>query len=171
MKSSPSTRKGRQSSGVPGTFLHRSGPAEDEFTIPGFDQDAITFRELESRLGRIGAIEVIRTLRDLGVLEMSVRKQPEEEAQSPPEPNSKELADFLTDDETEEFDSDPDHSSGEEPLTEEPHPMVDEGGSADELGESSERPRRAMRAVITPAETTLVPGVLSDIRSRFRDID
>jgi hypothetical protein len=122
-------------------------------------------------LGRIGAIEVIRTLRDLGVLEMSVRKRPEEVAQSPPEPDSRELADFLTDDEPEETEVESDRSTGEEQLTEEPHMTDDEGESVEEVADSSERPRREMRAVITPAETTLVPGVLSDIRSRFRDID
>lgn len=31
--------------------------------------------------------------------------------------------------------------------------------------------RREMRALISPADTTLVPGVLSDIRQRFRGVD
>jgi hypothetical protein len=135
---------------------------------------SITFRELESRLGRIGAIEVIRTLRDLGVLEMSVRKTPTGEEPAAPEPDARQFADFLSDDgapEPAEAEGEP--GSAEEGLVgEEPSPGDDEKLTAgEEDGDVYVRPRREMRAVITPAETTLVPGVLSDIRTRFRDSD
>jgi hypothetical protein len=130
---------------------------------------SITFRDLESRLGRIGAIEVIRTLRDLGVLEMSVRRQPEEEDRSKhPEPDPVRLDEFLAADEAEEEVE----AAGEvieAQVDDRPDPEPTEPEEAEPAEAPPPKRVREMRSVITPAETTLVPGVLSDIRSRFRE--
>lgn len=160
---------------------------------------AVTFTELEIRLGRIGAIEVVRALRELGVLQMSAADEPSPIAVSGSELGGDGTA-VEMDDDTESFDAEVELSRGEgdepvgesrpvvpgdEPAGDDPYGMwsaepgseagFGDSGEADEAiepeddEEDGEPPRRRqMRSVITPAETTLVPGVLSDIRTRFR---
>ncbi len=54
---------------------------------------------------------------------------------------------------------------------EEPGPAPEPAGDRPAAAEDDGARRREMRAVISPADTTLVPGVLSDIRQRFRAAD
>ncbi len=136
----------------------------------------LTFTELEIRLGRIGAIEVIRTLRELGVLEMSSGDKAgiwpsdvawEEEPVDADTPDDSDAPPALGGD---------DQSAPSPTASDEAEPPASDGSEdkataahdADEEEPVRHERRREMRSVITPAETTLVPGVLSDIRTRFR---
>jgi hypothetical protein len=134
----------------------------------------MTFTELEIRLGRIGAIEVVRTLREMGVLEMAAGAPP---AECPPaDPATAEFDEGEFDRPfAEPIDESLWHEAirEEEPLPDPPAAPPDTDSDREPVVHGSveeyryER-RREMRSVITPAETTLVPGVLSDIRTRFR---
>jgi hypothetical protein len=135
----------------------------------------LTFTELEIRLGRIGAIEVIRTLRELGVLEMAGHGQPglwpsDPNEMHPPEDSPDGSGDGPPAPGEESGHRHADQATSETGIEDAATGETDDG-PPDGDGEPEPMPRerrREMRSVITPAETTLVPGVLSDIRTRFR---
>lgn len=106
---------------------------------------AFTFPDLENRVGRARAVAAVMALRRLGVLEAAFGPAPEQRAVTPvtrvPPTEALPLA------------------AGAETVAPPQEPA------------SPPERRKEMKALITPAETTLVPGVLSDIRMRFRPAD
>lgn len=140
---------------------------------------SFTFDDLEARIGRSGAVAFIGAFERLGILERrgpAVRELPIEAPAAPPvESESRERVgqDPVRDEEPVPHpwtvpDWEPD--AVEEPATIEvvvDEPVAEPAGvGADQTGR-----RREMRSVISPADTTLVPGVLSDIRQRFRTVE
>lgn len=122
-----------------------------------------TFATLEERIGRSRAVAFLASLERIGLVEARTPVVPLIAAEE-----------HAAEDEAEEDSAaagGPGGGSWTVPDWEETTAdleVVVADGPSDEPGAGR---RREMRAVISPADTTLVPGVLSDIRQRFRGVD
>lgn len=164
--------------------LRLTPQVEDPVTLPPEDWDllariagAFTLDALEASLGRARAVSFIAALRRLGLIDpaevdpseldaLSQRTAPEpapaEAAASEPareEPAAEQPASWWMQ---------PEEAEEEKPSAE----VIELEALDPEEGEpTTEEKRRQMRALITPPDTTLVPGVLDDLRTRFRNIE
>ncbi len=138
-----------------------------------------TFPDLEERIGRSRAVAFLGSLDRLGVVE--IRQAPAvvplrpnvDEASAPevpsfPEPRPVESA-APSPWTVPDWDGEEVASAGLQVVIEDSRSDSSVNGTPSEEGQSTRR--REMRSVISPADTTLVPGVLSDIRQRFRPVD
>jgi hypothetical protein len=127
--------------------LHEPVPVgPGEWSVLAEVMGTFTFGDLERRVGRARAVAAVMALRRLGVLEAAFDPVSELRSVAP------------------------------SAVAEEPAEALPQAAGAETPGQPEGPPapverRKEMKALITPAETTLVPGVLSDIRMRFRAPD
>lgn len=181
------TEEGLRSSGlldadglglVPRVSEHTSVHPED-WAVLAEIISTFTFPDLEERIGRSRAVAFLGSLDRLGVVE--IREAPAvvpfrpavDEASAsevPSSPETRPVESVAPSPWTvPDWDREEVASAALEVVIED---SGSEGGVTDSPSEDGlSTRRREMRSVISPVDTTLVPGVLSDIRQRFRPVD
>lgn len=177
-------------SGVIGSgSLQLTSQVEDPVTIPPGEWEVLarvmgtfSLSDLESALGRARAVGFIAGLRRLGLVDSADWDAPNGGGEDVRPPAEAEPTEHVVDDTPPEEGPTPD-ADGALPSWWVDQPEDGTGSPSAEVIElealantetdeqMSQERRREMRSLITPPDTTLVPGVLDDLRARFRTIE
>lgn len=168
------------------------GISESQWAVIAELVGTFSLGELELRVGRARSVDFVAGLHRMGLVRAAEVASEEIADVSADSPTLSELVDAFEREpqheaeagssteaveviELEQLDTPPDAPAPADSPTESLPKLDADAASAiaeiDELANGHHERRKEMRALISPSDTTLVPGVLDDLRTRFRNAE